>query len=164
MKLVIYFGLFAIVAMLTSCGGEPIDKSVQSNVEVLNDGKIKNSSIYHNPITADKPLNPDEAAKMEFEEMAFDFGAVQEGEKVEHVFKFTNTGKAPLTISEAKGSCGCTVPQWPKEPVLPGEKGEINVVFNSEGKEGRQQKDVTITANTIPNQTVIKISGKVIVK
>ena len=135
-----------------------------SSTEVLSEGKIKNSSIYHNPITADKPLDPEEAASMDFEEMAFDFGAMQEGDKVEHVFKFTNNGKAPLTISEARGSCGCTVPQWPKEPIMPGEKGEIKVVFNSAGKEGRQQKDVTITANTIPNQTVIKVSGKVITK
>ncbi len=102
-------------------------------------------------------------SEMTFEESTFDFGKIMDGDKVEHVFEFVNTGKAPLIISNAKGSCGCTVPVWPKEPIPPGEKGEIKVVYNSKGK-GKvggknENKTVTITANTQPAETRIFIKG-----
>ena len=96
-----------------------------------------------------------------YQETEFDFGAIKEGETVTHVFNFTNTGKEPLIISNAKGSCGCTVPSWPREPIPPGGKGDIKVEFNSKGKTGLQTKKVTITANTEPTQTFLTISGNV---
>lgn len=99
-----------------------------------------------------------------FAETTFDFGDVDEGEMVKHIYKFTNTGKEPLVIKDAKGSCGCTVPKWPKTPIPPGEKGEIEVEFNSKGKTGKQTKRVTINANTDPAQTFLTISGNVIGK
>lgn len=99
-----------------------------------------------------------------FGESTFDFGDVDEGEMVTHLYKFTNTGKEPLVIKDAKGSCGCTVPKWPKTPIPPGEQGEIQVEFNSKGKTGKQSKRVTITANTDPAQTFLTISGNVIGK
>ncbi len=103
--------------------------------------------------------------EMTFEETSFDFGKIMDGEKVEHVFVFTNTGNVPLMISNAKGSCGCTVPQWPKNPIAPGATGEIKVVYNSKnkGKVGgrNEKKTVTITANTDPAQTRIFIQGVV---
>ena len=119
------------------------------------------------PIDANNPNNvpqtdPSLATKMEFAESAFDFGTLKSGEKVSHTFKFKNTGDKPLTISAATGSCGCTVPQYPKEPILPNAEGEIKVEFNSEGKEGKQSKTVTITANTIPAQTVLTVNSEVI--
>ncbi len=98
---------------------------------------------------------------IEFEESVFDFGTVNEGDKVEHIYKFKNTGNEPLKISSAKGSCGCTVPEWPKEPIAPGAGGEIKVVFNTKGKKNNQTKAVTITANTDPNPTRITIKGVV---
>ena len=98
---------------------------------------------------------------IEFEEKEFDFGTIDEGEKVSHTYKFTNTGIEPLIIKDAKGSCGCTVPSWPKEPVAPGATGEMLVEFNSKGKSGSQNKRVTITANTNPGQTFINIKGEV---
>ncbi|MEP2512162.1 MAG: DUF1573 domain-containing protein, partial [Reichenbachiella sp.] len=82
-----------------------------------------------------------------FSEELHDFGTINEGDEVEHVFEFTNTGDAPLIISSATGSCGCTVPEWPKEPIGVGEKGEIKVKFNSRKKPGIQNKTVTITSN-----------------
>ncbi len=91
----------------------------------------------------------------------YNFGVVDEGEVVKHVYKFKNTGKEPLIISNAKGSCGCTVPTWPKEPVPPGGSGEIKVEFNSKGKPGPQSKRVTVTANTNPSETFLEISGEV---
>ncbi|PIB33956.1 hypothetical protein BFP72_00160 [Reichenbachiella sp. 5M10] len=96
-----------------------------------------------------------------FAEESHDFGTINEGDKVIHVFEFENTGDAPLIISDAKGSCGCTVPEWPKEPIGIGEKGEIKVEFNSRKKPGIQNKTVTITANTFPKQTRIKIKANV---
>lgn len=103
------------------------------------------------------PTGP--ATTVNFSETEFDFGTVEMGEKVEHIYKFTNTGKEPLTISNAKGSCGCTVPQWPKEPIAPGEEGEILVVFDTKNKPNKQTKTVTITANTEPAQSFLKITG-----
>ena len=98
---------------------------------------------------------------MEFTETEFDFGTVDAGEKVNHIYKFTNTGSEPLIISNAKGSCGCTVPSWPKEPIAPGASAEIAVQFDSKGKSGKQSKRVTITANTDPVQTFLTIKGEV---
>ena len=107
-------------------------------------------------------VDPATAANAVFAENEFDFGTLEEGEKVEHVFKFENTSENPLTISNARGSCGCTVPEWPREPIAPGESGEIKVKFDSKGKKGKQNKTVTITANTIPANTILTISSDVI--
>src|SRR3982751_5703956 len=83
--------------------------------------------------------------KFEFE--TYDFGTIKQGDKVTYDFAFVNSGKEPLIISEAHGSCGCTVPQWPKEPIAKGAKGIIHVEFNSTGKMGMQDKTVKITSN-----------------
>jgi hypothetical protein len=91
----------------------------------------------------------------------FDFGVADEGEVVKHTFKFTNVGKDPLLINNAKGSCGCTVPTWPKEAIPPGGTGEIRVEFNTKGKPGMQSKRVTVTANTNPTETFLEIKGEV---
>lgn len=98
-----------------------------------------------------------------FDELVHKFGKINQGEKVEHVFKFTNTGGEPLIITNAKGTCGCTVPAWPRELIAPGETGEIKVVFNSKGKRGQRNQKVTITANTEPAQTIIALRGEVLV-
>lgn len=107
-------------------------------------------------------VDPATAANVVFAENEFDFGTLEEGEKVEHVFKFENTSANPLTISNARGSCGCTVPEWPREPIAPGESGEIKVKFDSKGKKGKQSKTVTISANTIPGNTILTITSDVI--
>lgn len=101
--------------------------------------------------------------KMDFEEDSFDFGTISQGETVKHTFFFKNIGKSPLIIHSAQGSCGCTIPVWPKEPVAPGKEGKIEVSFNSEYKKGPQEKTVTILANTKPTKTFIKITGNVLV-
>ena len=109
------------------------------------------------------PDNVEQITSIEFTEEAFDFGAITQGEKAEHTFKFKNTGDHDLVIVSAKGSCGCTIPKWPKEPIAPGEEGEMFVVFNSEGKKGKQHKKVTVVANTEPATTVVALRGEVIV-
>ncbi|MBK8955158.1 MAG: DUF1573 domain-containing protein [Saprospiraceae bacterium] len=102
---------------------------------------------------------------MEFAEMVHDWGELKEGEHMKYSFKFKNTGSEPLIISDAKGSCGCTVPDWPREPIAPGASGEIKVEFDSKGKgsdDGQKQtKKVTVTANTNPPQTYLTITGVV---
>ena len=96
-----------------------------------------------------------------FSEEEFDFGLIQEGEVVTHDFKFTNTGDVPLVISAAQGSCGCTVPEYPRTPIAPGAEGVIHVSFDSNKRGGKQEKTVTLTANTVPNVHVLKITANV---
>jgi hypothetical protein len=99
---------------------------------------------------------------MKFKKMEHNFGRLKEGEKREHDFEFTNTGKEDLIIEDCKGSCGCTVPEWPKDPIKPGQTAAIKVKFDSTKKEKDQEKSVTITANTEPDlKTVIKIKAYV---
>lgn len=101
------------------------------------------------------------APEMKFEFEQYDFGTIKQGDKVTYDFSFVNTGKEPLIISEAHGSCGCTVPQWPKEPIAKGAKGTIHVEFNSTGKMGMQDKTVTITSNAKTGQKVLHLKGNV---
>ena len=96
-----------------------------------------------------------------FEETSYDWGTIAENEKMIHVFKFKNTGTNDMIISDAHGSCGCTVPEWPKEPIKPGKSSQIKVIFDSKGKPGDQSKSVTVTANTEPSNMVLMIKGKV---
>jgi len=106
----------------------------------------------------------DKPTTMEFEEMAYDFGKVKDGEQVNYVFKFKNTGSETLVLLDAKGSCGCTVPVWPKEPIPPGGTGEIDVTFDSENRVGMVRKTVRIQANTEPSTTTLTLTGEVIEK
>lgn len=110
----------------------------------------------------DPPSGP--ITSIEFTETEFDFGIAKEGDIVSRVFTFTNTGDEALIISNARGSCGCTVPMWPKEPIFPGETASITVEFNTKNKKGLQSKRVTLTANTDPAQTFIFINGEVLAK
>jgi len=103
------------------------------------------------------------APQFSFTQENHDFGTINQGDKPQTTFTFTNTGDAPLIITQAKGSCGCTVPQWPTEPIAPGATGQIDVVFDSTGKSGRQAKTVTLTANTVPNTKVLSIAADVVV-
>lgn len=163
--IVLWLGVLTYQVM----GGGRIDTTAAR--EAINGGAaagavspIKPLDASTQPAMPTVEVDPATAAAIQFEESTFDFGTIKEGEKVTHVFKFKNTSDKPLTISNAQASCGCTVPQYPKEPVAPGKTGEINVVFDSNGKVGKQSKQVTITANTIPANTVINIAGEVIGK
>ena len=120
-----------------------------------------NSDMIKNPATANLPTDTNQLARITFDEPEFNFGTVNEGEVVTHSFTFTNTGKVPLTILKARSTCGCTVPEWPEEPIPPGGTGEISAKFNTEGKQNSQTKTITVTANTYPNETRVKITGMV---
>ncbi len=91
----------------------------------------------------------------------YDFGQMTEGDTAEHVFKFTNTGEFPLIINNITASCGCTTPEWPREPIPPGAQSSIRVRFNSRGKQGEQNKTVTIMANTDPSVTDVQFRAMV---
>lgn len=125
-------------------------------LSACNSAPKESSSIDTAAIETDAP-NVKEP-KFDFgNDVSHDFGTITEGEKVEHTFKFTNSGDADLVISSATASCGCTIPNWPKEPIAPGEDGEIRVEFNSAGKSAMQTKDITILANTNPVKTILQI-------
>lgn len=100
-------------------------------------------------------------AKIEFEKDTHDYGTIEYGANGDCKFKFKNTGNAPLIISDAKGSCGCTVPSWPKEPIAPGASAEILVKYDTK-RPGAINKSVTITSNAVNEPTsVIRIKGNV---
>lgn len=98
---------------------------------------------------------------LKFEVMEHNFGTIKQESVHDFIFKFTNTGVEPLVIVAAKGSCGCTVPVFPKEKIMPGESGEIKIVYSSGHQEGSQNKKVTITANTEPETTFLFIKANV---
>ncbi|MEP7127479.1 MAG: DUF1573 domain-containing protein [Chitinophagales bacterium] len=107
------------------------------------------------------PLGDQPITSIHFEEMSHDFGDMMKGDVVNYSFRFKNTGSSPLLISNAHGSCGCTIPSYPKEPIPPGAEANIEVQFNSAGKEGLQNKSIAVTANTEPRQTVLSITANV---
>lgn len=97
-----------------------------------------------------------------FTENQHNFGSITEGEVVEYSFKFKNTGDGDLLIVTAQASCGCTVPDYPKGIIKPGEEGFLKVKFDSKGKQGSFDKTVTVTCNTEPRETVLTINGEVV--
>ena len=99
--------------------------------------------------------------KIELDKTSHDFGTINEGDVVETEFLVKNTGESDLIIADAKGSCGCTVPVWPKEPIAPGASAPIKVSFDSNGKPGKQSKTVTLTTNTEAGNESFTISAEV---
>jgi hypothetical protein len=134
-------------------------KNEKTVEEIKAESKNANAKIVRNPISADTPEDTINVAKMSFEEEFFDFGSVKEGAEVEHTFKFTNTGLVPLVISNARSTCGCTVPQKPDQPVAPGASDVIRVKFKTAGKFNKQEKPIIITANTYPKETRVYLRG-----
>lgn len=129
----------ATLLLTASCKKETIVTTEVNKVE----------GTTNSPEIAPKVVDPNaKYATMDFDKREHDFGDMMQGDKVETTFTFTNNGEADLVIVNAKGSCGCTVPDYPKTPVKPGEKATMKVSFNSTGKKGHNKKTVTIHANT----------------
>jgi hypothetical protein len=120
------------------------------------------TDVINVPSTATgKPALLGSAPVMTFNELKHDFGKIMQGEKVSYSFVFKNTGGSDLVISSAQGSCGCTVPTYPKEPVKPGQESKIDVVFNSEGKSGVVEKTVTLVTNCNPSTKILTIVSNI---
>ncbi len=111
------------------------------------------------PPVIEENLGP--TTSIQFAEMEHDFGSIDQDTKNTKIFIFTNTGNEPLIISDAKGSCGCTVPNYPRNPIAPGETGEIEVVYSPGKQVNQQTKTVSITANTEPATTVLRVKANV---
>jgi Protein of unknown function (DUF1573) len=153
--------LCVICLLVAACGPKTADKKDNGLQEVRLDDKASNADIVRLPISADGKMDATNMAKIEFETASYDFGTITEGAVVKHVFKFKNVGAVPLVISDIQSSCGCTVPDWQRAPIAVGASSEVRVQFNSEGKEGAQEKPVRVIANTLPNETVLMVSGTV---
>jgi hypothetical protein len=127
------------------------------------DEKTITTDLVNSPLTANSNAEKVLTPNIEMLETSYNFGEIQQGESVTHDFILKNTGDADLLVSAAKGSCGCTVPEWPKTPIAKGEEAAIKVTFNSAGRSGKQNKTVTLVTNAIPNTKVLTINGNVIV-
>jgi hypothetical protein len=141
--------LLLVSLVLVSCGSS--------------DEKTITTDLVNSPLTANSKAAKSLTPNIEMIETSYDFGEIHQGESVTHDFILKNTGHSDLIITAAKGSCGCTVPVWPKNPISKGEDAIIKVTFNSAGKSGKQNKTVTLVTNAIPNTKVITINGNVIV-
>jgi hypothetical protein len=165
---IIAFLVFSILVAV-SCSNKKLEnniKSLEKRVAALERKQgiqPANQTTSRNvPVDTKTDLNPEGPfAEFRFDQMEYDFGVIQEGDVVEHTFTFTNTGAVPLVIQKATATCGCTVPEWPKQPISTGETGEIKIKFNSKGRKNLQTKYVNILANTSPEQTRLKIVGNV---
>ncbi len=111
--------------------------------------------------TSSTTANAANAPVMKFEKDTHDFGKIKTGDKVTYDFKFTNTGKSPLIITDATATCGCTKPEFVKTPIKPGESSAIHVTFDSAAKHGLQDKQITVTANTVPAENRVHLIGEV---
>ncbi|WP_167857000.1 DUF1573 domain-containing protein [Hymenobacter aquaticus] len=157
--------LLSSALMFGACNN---DKTAEVGTEGMNAAATAANDAAANP-TVDNPNvaaeteapNPN-APVMTFTESEFNFGDIKPGEVVKHTFEFTNTGKSPLLIENATASCGCTTPNWTKDPIAPGSKGTIEVQFNSQGKSGLQNKEVAVRANTQPSITQIAIRANIL--
>ncbi|MBC6410053.1 MAG: DUF1573 domain-containing protein [Ekhidna sp.] len=173
----ILLGVLAVV-FTAGCGNAELESRItklEGRVAVL-EGKGVASADRAQPIAAGNTVSSSSAStpsepevkpegplpSFSFAEELHDFGTIKDGDVVEHVFGFTNDGEAPLIISDAKATCGCTVPEWPKEPIPIGGSGEVKVRFNSKNKPGNQNKTVTLTANTWPTTHRIRIKANVV--
>lgn len=148
---IIYFG--------ESCQNKNAVNTTENKTEVSGN---KISDMINNPATANsEEVNPKDAAVIEFDKKEFYFEKVKAGAIVTHEFKFKNVGKNPLVIKDAQASCGCTVAEFPREPIPIGGTGSIKASFNTEGRNSLQAKYISVYANTIPSLTKLLMEGEV---
>lgn len=155
----------AALVISVSCKDRNAEKRIaalESELKELKGESTANPSSTPTPATPaqqEKPEGP--LAVIAFEKTEHDFGAIKEGQVVEYTFTFKNTGEVPLIVQDAQPSCGCTVPDWSKEPIPVGGTGFVKAKFDSNGKPNMQNKTVTVTANTWPKQTVLRFKAMV---
>jgi hypothetical protein len=164
------FVFFAVLLAAVSCNDRNAEKKIAELESRLKDleGKKTAGTPTATPIPSTPVEQPSQDQKPEgplpvfqFATTDHDFGTINEGQVVEYTYAFKNTGDAPLIIQNAQGSCGCTVPDWSKEPIPVGGTGYVKAKFDSNGKPNIQNKTVTVTANTWPKQTVLRFKAMV---
>lgn len=154
-----------VVMLATACNDRNAEKRIAELESRLKELEGSNGGVKATPTAAEvtpsneKPDGP--LPVLAFQETEFDFGTIKEGDVVEHTFTFKNTGEAPLIIQSADPSCGCTAPDWSKEPIPAGGTGYVKARFDSNGKPNLQNKTITVKANTWPQQTVLRFKAMV---
>lgn len=109
-----------------------------------------------------KKLKPEDYPVIVFDSKEYDFGTIKQGDKVEHIYKFKNTGKNDLYVLEVHPSCGCTAPEWTKTGIKSGQSGEIKIIFNSAHKQGEQNKTVALLLNTMQGNETLSFKANII--
>lgn len=158
-KKVVCLLVIASFVLATSCQKKEEVKTEQSETvnavpQKMDPTHTDESSVKVAPVDGKYP-------EMTFDKTEHDFGMINSGDKVDYSFNFKNTGKADLIITNAVGSCGCTIPEYPKEAIKPGESAKMKVSFNSAGKHGQQQKTVTISTNTEKGTELLTIKASI---
>ena len=151
---------------LSSYSNIPISENeeiIDNTKEVQNTNPLKNPNLNSQTITEPTTPNKGPVTNIKFATDVVNFGKIKAQSENKYAFEFVNTGTEPLLIENAKGSCGCTVPNWPKDPIMPGEKGAIDVVFRPKTREseGEDKKTVTVFSNTNPKTTVLTVKAMV---
>ncbi|TXD50687.1 MULTISPECIES: DUF1573 domain-containing protein [unclassified Polaribacter] len=148
-KITILFAFLISSSLFISCGNGTGSATSKINKDNLESAKSRDVEIKNG------------AASISFESTEYDFGTVNEGDIVETTFKVTNSGTTDLVITDAKVTCGCTVPVWPKKPIKPGQTEDVQVKFNTNGKQNRQQKNITLITNTETGREILTLKGMV---
>ena len=159
-----------VLVALTSCRDKAAEKRIaelESRLAKLENGGSptvtpgtqSQNTPTEQPVADQKPEGP--LPVLQFEKTEHDFGTIKEGQKVSFTYKFKNTGEAPLIIQNAQPSCGCTAPDWTREPIPAGGTGFVKAEFDSKGKPGIQNKTITVTANTWPKTMTLKFKASV---
>ena len=158
--------LVALVFIASSCGNAEMEKrmaNLETRVNQLENGGIvrNNGTLPAQTVSNAPEQNVSSNAAFKWDQTLFNFGNIQQGEVVNHTFKFTNTGSEPITIQSASASCGCTVPTWSKDPIAPGASTQIVVKYDTK-RPGPFNKQVTITSNAVNTPSkIVKIKGTV---
>jgi len=145
MKKVVFMAVALATLTFTSCTKESASAKIKAE-------NVKEAETRDAAISKGAPI-------IEWDKTEHDFGTMDQGDKVETIFTLTNVGEGALIVSKAKGSCGCTVPQWPREAIAPGSTAEIKVIFNSRGKKNKTTNTITLTTNTEKGSEVVRIKA-----
>ncbi len=146
--------LIASFVLVTSCKKNEVETIKMPDIAILKKNRNQETTPRVVPVDGKYPV-------MTFDKTEHDFGIIEKESKVAYTFDFKNTGEADLIITKAVGSCGCTIPEYPKEAIKPGESGRMKVSFNASGKHGQQQKTVTITTNTSQGSELLHIKAAI---
>ena len=146
--------LIASFVLVTSCKKNEVETIKMPDIATLKKNRDQETTPRVVPVDGKYPV-------MTFDKTEHDFGIIDKESKVAYTFDFINTGEADLIITNAVGSCGCTIPEYPKDAIKPGESGKMKVSFNASGKQGQQQKTVTITTNTSQGSELLHIKAAI---